>query len=45
MLTIGHSTLAIEVFLRALKENGCEILHAEVSGVAAAPAVFAGGAV
>jgi uncharacterized protein (DUF488 family) len=26
MLTIGHSTLAIEAFLRALKENGVETL-------------------
>jgi uncharacterized protein (DUF488 family) len=26
MMTIGHSTLAIESFLRALKENGCSLL-------------------
>jgi uncharacterized protein (DUF488 family) len=26
MLTIGHSTLPIESFLRALKENGCNLL-------------------
>ena len=26
MLTIGHSTLPIDVFLRALKENGVELL-------------------
>ena len=26
MLTIGHSTLPIEVFLRALEENGCRTL-------------------
>jgi len=26
MMTIGHSTLAIESFLRALKENGCRLL-------------------
>jgi uncharacterized protein (DUF488 family) len=26
MLTIGHSTLPLEVFLRALKENGCTLL-------------------
>lgn len=26
MMTIGHSTLAIEAFLRALKENGCRTL-------------------
>jgi uncharacterized protein (DUF488 family) len=26
MMTIGHSTLAIESFLRALKENGCGLL-------------------
>lgn len=26
MLTIGHSTLAIEVFLRALADNGCRML-------------------
>lgn len=26
MLTIGHSTLAIEAFLRALRENGVEML-------------------
>lgn len=26
MLTIGHSTLEIEIFLRALKDNGCETL-------------------
>lgn len=26
MLTIGHSTLSIESFLRALKENGCALL-------------------
>jgi uncharacterized protein (DUF488 family) len=26
MMTIGHSTLAIEDFLRALRENGCETL-------------------
>jgi uncharacterized protein (DUF488 family) len=26
MLTIGHSTLPIESFLRALKENGCTLL-------------------
>lgn len=25
-MTIGHSTLPIEVFLRALKDNGCEML-------------------
>ena len=24
--TIGHSTLPVEVFLRALKENGCAVL-------------------
>jgi uncharacterized protein (DUF488 family) len=26
MMTIGHSTLEIEIFLRALRENGCETL-------------------
>jgi uncharacterized protein (DUF488 family) len=26
MMTIGHSTLPIESFLRALKENGCHLL-------------------
>jgi uncharacterized protein (DUF488 family) len=26
MMTIGHSTLAIEAFLRALRENGCTLL-------------------
>jgi uncharacterized protein (DUF488 family) len=26
MMTIGHSTLPIESFLRALKENGCRLL-------------------
>jgi uncharacterized protein (DUF488 family) len=26
MLTIGHSTLSIEIFLRALKDNGVELL-------------------
>jgi uncharacterized protein (DUF488 family) len=26
MLTIGHSTLPIDIFLRALKENGVEVL-------------------
>src|SRR5271154_5078943 len=26
MMTIGHSTLTIDVFLRALKENGCTTL-------------------
>jgi uncharacterized protein (DUF488 family) len=26
MMTIGHSTLPIESFLRALKENGCSLL-------------------
>lgn len=26
MMTIGHSTLEIEVFLRALRENGCRTL-------------------
>ncbi|MEO6828642.1 MAG: DUF488 domain-containing protein, partial [Acidobacteriaceae bacterium] len=26
MLTIGHSTLPVDVFLRALKENGVELL-------------------
>ena len=26
MMTIGHSTLALEAFLRALKENGCSLL-------------------
>lgn len=26
LMTIGHSTLPIEVFLRVLKENGCELL-------------------
>lgn len=26
MMTIGHSTLPLEVFLRALKENGCSLL-------------------
>src|SRR5882757_8327127 len=26
MMTIGHSTLPLEVFLRALKENGCGLL-------------------
>jgi uncharacterized protein (DUF488 family) len=26
MMTIGHSTLEIEVFLRALRENGCQTL-------------------
>jgi uncharacterized protein (DUF488 family) len=26
MMTIGHSTLGIEVFLRALRENGCRVL-------------------
>ncbi|HTZ59440.1 MAG TPA: DUF488 domain-containing protein [Acidobacteriaceae bacterium] len=26
MLTIGHSTLPIESFLRAVKENGCNVL-------------------
>ena len=25
MMTIGHSTLEIEAFLRALKENGVEM--------------------
>jgi hypothetical protein len=24
LMTIGHSTLPIEVFLRSLKENGCD---------------------
>lgn len=26
MMTIGHSTLPLEVFLRALKDNGCRLL-------------------
>ena len=26
LLTIGHSTLPIEVFVRALAENGCRLL-------------------
>ncbi|MCU1319116.1 MAG: hypothetical protein JWP98_634 [Edaphobacter sp.] len=26
MMTIGHSTLEIEAFLRALQENGCKVL-------------------
>jgi uncharacterized protein (DUF488 family) len=26
MMTIGHSTLPLEAFLRALKENGCSLL-------------------
>ncbi|MEO6983234.1 MAG: DUF488 family protein, partial [Edaphobacter sp.] len=26
MMTIGHSTLEIEAFLRALQENGCTTL-------------------
>ena len=26
MMTVGHSTLAIEIFLRALAENGCSLL-------------------
>ena len=26
MMTIGHSTLSLEAFLRALKENGCSLL-------------------
>jgi uncharacterized protein (DUF488 family) len=26
MMTIGHSTLALEAFLRALKDNGCSLL-------------------
>ena len=26
MMTIGHSTLPLEVFLQALKDNGCRLL-------------------
>src|ERR1700753_3043360 len=26
MMTIGHSTLEVEAFLRALRENGCSML-------------------